>query len=352
MRLNEKKQALVAGGLGVIGRNLVAYLAQQPDWEVLGLSRRAAPDGTPGRHLQVDLLDPAETRARLAGLEGITHVFHAAYQEHDDPQALVDANLGMLRNLVETVSATSPSLRRVVLYQGAKYYGAHLGAFKTPAHEDDPRHMPPNFYYDMQDWLLGAAEGRPWDALVLRPDVVCGFAIGNPMNLAMVIAVYASISKALGLPLRFPGTATCYGKLAQVTDAAQLARGSLWAASEGRGGEAYNLTNGDLFRWHQIWHAIARWFDMEVGEPQTIPLAQFMADKAPLWQSLVQRHGLQPVPYEQIAAWGFGDFIWRCDWDVISSTTKIRQEGFHDVVDSTQMFLRLFDEFRARRVIP
>ncbi|MCD7098359.1 SDR family oxidoreductase [Stenotrophomonas sp. MMGLT7] len=351
MSTNEKKKALVAGGLGVIGRNLVEYLAQQPDWEVLGLSRRAAPDGTPGVHLQVDLLDPADARARLGGLEGVTHVFHAAYQEHDDPHALVDANLGMLRNLVEAVSP-SPSLRRVVLYEGAKYYGAHLGAFATPAREDDPRHMPPNFYYDMQDWLLGTAAGRPWDAVVLRPDVVCGFAIGNPMNLAMVIAVYASISKALGLPLRFPGTATCYGKLAQVTDAAQLARGSVWAATEGRGGEAYNLTNGDVFRWYQAWHAIARWFDMEVGEPQTIPLAQFMADKAPLWQSLVQRHGLQPVPYDQIAAWGFGDFIFRCDWDVISSTTRIRQAGFHDVVDSTQMFLRLFDEFRTRKVIP
>nr|WP_255682137.1 SDR family oxidoreductase [Luteimonas sp. BDR2-5] len=343
---------MVAGGLGVIGRNLVEHLAGLDDWDVIGLSRRPPPPDAAGDYIGVDLLDADDTRDKLGALDDVTHVFHAAYQEHATPQALVDANLGMLRNLVETVAAASPKLQRVVLYEGAKYYGAHLGAFETPAREDDPRHMPPNFYYDMQDWLLGVAEGRPWDAVVLRPDVVCGFAIGNPMNLAMLIAVYASISKALGLPLRFPGTATCYGKLAQVTDAAQLARGSVWAAIEGRGGEAYNLTNGDVFRWRQAWHAIARWFDMEAGEPQTIPLAQFMADKAPLWQSLVHRHGLQPVPYDQIAAWGFGDFIFRCDWDVVSSTTRIRQAGFHDVVDSTAMFLRLFEEFRARKVIP
>jgi hypothetical protein len=30
--------------------------------------------------------------------------------------------------------------------------------------------------------------------------------VGNPMNLSMVISVYASISRELGLPLRFPGT--------------------------------------------------------------------------------------------------------------------------------------------------
>lgn len=356
---NSKHVALVAGGLGVIGRNLVEHLAARDDWDVIGLSRRAPPPGSPGRYIGVDLRDAADVRAKLGALDGVTHIFHAAYQEHATPRALIDANLGMLRNLVETVTsspASASTLKRVVLYEGAKYYGAHLGAFKTPAHEDDPRHIPPNFYYDMQDWLLGATKdagaGASWDAVVLRPDVVCGFAVGNPMNLALVIAVYATISKALGLPLRFPGTPVCYDKLAQVTDAAQLARGSLWAATEGQGGQAYNLTNGDLFRWRQLWGAVARWFDLPLAEPQTIPLAEYMADKGPLWQSLAEKHGLQPIPYAQIASWAFGDFIFRCDWDVISSTTRIRQAGFHDAVDSTAMFLRLFEEFRARKVIP
>lgn len=350
--MTRKNKALVAGGLGVIGRNLVDYLDQRPDWEVIGLSRRSPPADANGTYLSVDLLNAEDTQARLGALTDITHVFHAAYQEHATPQALTDANLGMLRNLVNTVSTASPKLQRVVLYQGAKYYGAHLGAFETPAREDDPRHMPPNFYYDMQDWLLGETRQRHWDAVVLRPDVVCGYAVGNPMNLAMVIAVYASISKALGLPLRFPGTARCYNQLAQVTDAGQLARGSAWAAIQAPGGEAYNLTNGDLFRWQQLWKAIADYFDMPIAPPQTLPLTTYMADKGPLWQALVARHGLQPVAYEQLAAWGFGDFIFRCDWDVISSTTKIRRAGFHDCMDSTAMFLRLFDQFRARKLIP
>ena len=350
--MTEKKQALVAGGLGVIGHSLVEHLARQDDWEVIGLSRRAAPSDAAGQYRSVDLLDPADIRARLGDLSGVTHIFHGAYQEQDTPQGLIDVNLAMLRNLVDGVARTSRSLERVVLYQGAKYYGAHLGAFKTPAREDDPRHMPPDFYYDMQDWLFDSAQGQPWDAVVLRPDVVCGFAIGNPMNLAMVIAVYASISKALGLPLRFPGTVGCYRRLAQVTDAAQLARGSVWAATAAPGGEAYNITNGDLFRWYQVWEAVAQWFDMPLAEPQTLSLAEYMADKGPLWRELAKKHNLRPVPYEQVASWAFGDFIFRCDWDVISSTTRIRQAGFHDVVDSVDMFRRLFAEFRARRIIP
>lgn len=352
--MSKRYKALVAGGLGVIGRQLVTHLAALPDWEPIGLSRRAPdPDASASaQYIAVDLLDPGDVRAKLGELRDVTYIFHAAYQEQPTPHALTDVNLGMLRNLVEVVSDASPALQRVVLYQGAKYYGAHLGRFNTPAREDDPRHMPPNFYYDMQDWLLDAASGRSWDATILRPDVVCGFALGNPMNLSMLIAVYASISKELGLPLRFPGTATCYEKLAQVTDAAQLARGSVWAATAAQGGESYNLTNGDVFRWNQLWPAIAQYFDMPLAPPQTLNLRDQMADKGPLWAQMTKQYGLAPVPYEQVAAWAFGDFIFGCDWDVISSTTKIRQAGFHQVEDSTEMFLRLFDEFRARKAIP
>ncbi|WP_102224215.1 SDR family oxidoreductase [Acidimangrovimonas sediminis] len=344
--------ALVAGGLGVIGRSLVTHLADRLGWRVTAISRRTPDFETRARYLPVDLLDAEGTRAALAGAGPFTHAFFAAYQEKADPAEQVAVNLAMLQNFVAGAEAASPALRRVVLYEGAKYYGAHLGAFPTPAHEDDPRVMPPMFYYDQEDWLTGHAAGKAWDQVVLRPDVVCGFAIGNPMNLAMVIAVYAAICRELGLPLRFPGSARCYDRLAQVTSAAQLAEGSAWAATEAQGGTAYNLTNGDIFRWRPLWKRIAAHFDMDPGEPRQIPLAEMMADKGPLWEKIRQKHGLLDVPFDKIAAWGFGDFIFNCDWDVISSTTKIRQAGFAPVVDSTDMFLKLFDEFRDRKIIP
>lgn len=344
--------ALIAGGLGVIGRNVATYLADTLGWQVTALSRRSPDFETAARYLSVDLLEAEASRQALKDAGPFTHVFYAAYQEHDDPARQVEANLAMLRNCVAGAEAASPDMERVVLYEGAKYYGAHLGAFPTPAHEDDPRVLPPMFYYDQEDWLTAFSDGKAWDRVVLRPDVVCGFAIGNPMNLAMVIAVYAAICKELGLPLRFPGTPTCYGKLAQVTDAAQLARGSVWAAQEGTGGTAYNLTNGDIFRWSHLWKRIAAHLDMDPGEPMPISLTEMMADKAPLWDRIKAKHGLVDVPFDKVASWGFGDFIFNCDWDVISSTTRIRQAGFTDVVDSEEMFLRLIDDFRERKVIP
>lgn len=240
----------------------------------------------------------------------------------------------MLRNPVEAAEESSAALRRVILFKGAKYYGVHLGAFPTPVREDDLRHLPPSFYYDQQDWLRARAGSRPWDAMMRRPDVACGLALGNPMNLTMVIALYAAICRELGLPLRSPGAADRYGRLPQTTDAGLLARDREWVAVSAPGGAAYNIANGDLFRWNRPWPAIARDSGIEPEPPQTVRLAEALADRGPVWRRVAARHGLVDTPYECIAARGFGAFVFRCDDDVVSDTTRRRQAGFSEVVDS------------------
>lgn len=147
--------------------------------------------------------------------------------------------------------------------QGYKVYGAHLGPFKTPAREDDPPHLPPEFNVEQQAFLEAAKRGKAWTWSALRPSVVCGFALGIPMNLAMVIAAYATISKHLDVPLRFPGKAGAYHSLIEMTDARLLARAMVWAATDPRAAnQAYNINNGDLFRWEEMWPRIAAYFEI------------------------------------------------------------------------------------------
>src|SRR5260370_13147487 len=85
--------------------------------------------------------------------------------------------------------------------------------------------MPPNFYYDQQDFLEEFQKGKRWTWSVGRPHAVCGFSTGGPMNLTLAIAVYANVCKALGLPLSFPGKPEAYTALYQCTDAALLGEG-------------------------------------------------------------------------------------------------------------------------------
>jgi hypothetical protein len=173
------------------------------------------------------------------------------------------------------------------------------------------------------------------------------------MNLSTVIAVYAVISRELGLPLSFPGKPGAYRALYQCTDSALLAKALVWmATTPGCANQAFNITNGDLIRWENLWPRFARFFDMELAPPRHLSLTRLMADKGPVWERIVSRHGLRPYAYEQIAAWGFGDFVFGSDYDIVSDTGKARRAGFCDSVDSEEMFLRLFGGFRAERIIP
>jgi hypothetical protein len=213
--------------------------------------------------------------------------------------------------------------------------------------------MPPNFYYDQEDFLRERQKAKRWPWSALRPEAIIGFAAGNPMNLGMVVAVYAVISKELGLPLRFPGTEKAYRALYQVTSAEILAKATVWAGkSEATRHDIFNITNGDQFRWQHMWPRIARMFNMDVTDPVPIPLADYMTDKAPLWRSIIVKYGLRDIPYEQIASWKFGDFIMNSEYDNVSSTIKARQAGFPNCIDTEEMFVRFFDSLREMKIIP
>lgn len=82
---------------------------------------------------------------------------------------------------------------------------------KIPMKESDPRQMGPNFYYNQEDYLRErVAHGAKWTWTANRPNPVCGFATGNPMNLVLSIGVYAAMCKEMNLPFRFPGGHKAY----------------------------------------------------------------------------------------------------------------------------------------------
>ncbi|MBH3127652.1 SDR family oxidoreductase [Serratia marcescens] len=350
--MNAKRQALVIGANGVIGRRLIEELAGQ-GWQVVGVSRRGGQPAPGVRHLQVDLLDAAATRDALRPLSAISHVFYAAYQDAPDWAGLVAPNLQMLQHVVEEMEPVAPALEHISLMQGYKVYGAHLGPFKTPARESDAGHMPPEFNVAQQQYLVQRQAGKRWRWSAIRPSVVGGFSLGNPMNLALSIAVYASISKALGLPLRFPGKPGAYHRLLEMTDAGLLARATLWAATEpAAANQAFNINNGDLFRWSEMWPKIAAYFGLECAPPLPMPLESMMPDKASLWRELAQRHQLAEPDYRAVAGWRFADFVFSWDYDMFADGSKARRFGFHQFVETEAMFFSLFDEFRRRRIIP
>ncbi|MFD6062290.1 SDR family oxidoreductase [Rhodococcus wratislaviensis] len=349
----KRRVAVVVGARGVIGGNLIDHLEATGEWDVVGLSRRGGSDTDRVRHIAVDLLDERDAAEKLADLRDVTHIFYAAYQDRPSWAELVAPNVAMLVNTVNALEPVAEGLEHISLMQGYKVYGAHLGPFKTPARESDPPHMPPEFNVDQQQFLEDRQRGKRWTWSAIRPSVVCGFALGNPMNLALVIAVYATMSKELGVPLRFPGKPGAYTSLIEMTDAGLLAEATVWAATTPEcANQAFNINNGDLFRWDEMLPKIADFFELDVAPPLPMSMDVVMADKAPVWDRLVAKHGLEPTPYSDVSSWAFGDFVFGWDYDVIADGSKARRLGFHRHVETERMFLDIFRDLRARKIIP
>lgn len=349
----QNKVALVVGANGVIGKNLIDHLVSLKDWEIIGLSRRGGEEKGRVRYISVDLLDRDDSQDKLRNLKNVTHIFYAAYQDRPTWAELVPPNLAMLKNTLETIEEVAPNLEHVSIMQGYKVYGGHLGPFKTPARETDAQFMPPEFMLDQQNYLEKQQAGKTWSWTAIRPSVVCGFGLGNPMNLAMVIAVYASISKELGLPLRFPGKPGAFDKLLEMTDGGLLAKAIVWAATnKACANQAFNINNGDLFRWNEMWPKIARYFELDEAPPIPMSLDIIMADKEPVWNDMIHKYGLSQTPYKDVSSWGFGDFVFSWDYDMFADGSKARRFGFHEYIDTEAMFMDIFDDFRKRKLIP
>jgi len=83
-----------------------------------------------------------------------------------------------------------------------------------------------------------------------------------------------------------------------------------------------------------------------------LSLDTVMANKAPLWQSMIAKHDLANTPYRDVSSWRFADFVFSWDYDMFGDGSKARRFGFHEYVETEAMFMRIFDDLRLRRIIP
>ena len=159
-----RKKAVVVGALGVIGRYIVDKLLAEGDWQVVGLSRRPARNEPRYSHISVDLLDSQGRRPQAQWPERRhAHLLCRLPAQHRRGGRLCRQHRAQPRHAGEFGHRHRHgqiALQRVVLVTGTKYYGVHLGPLKTPMRETDPRHMPPDFYFDQIDWLTDYQRGK------------------------------------------------------------------------------------------------------------------------------------------------------------------------------------------------
>ncbi len=352
-----ERRAIIAGASGIVGNNLAARLASD-GWVVHGLARRP-PANIAGVHpVAADLLDPEGLRSAVAGINP-THVFFATWLRQATEAENCAVNGAMVRNLLAAVEP-SGSLRHVALVTGLKHY---LGPFEayarakpvTPFREEMPRQPVENFYYVQEDEVYEAARRQGFSWSVHRPHTIIGYALGNAMNMGVTLAVYASICRETGRPFVYPGSPQQWEGLADVTDARLLARHLAWAAtSEAARDQAFNVVNGDVFRWSWLWPRLAAPFGLEAAPypGHASPLEPQMAALAPTWAEIAARHGLAEPDLTKLASAWHTDLDLGRPMEVITDMTKSRLAGFLDYQSTPDSFFDLFARLRADRIIP
>jgi nucleoside-diphosphate-sugar epimerase len=268
-------KVLVTGASGLLGVAAIEKFLSA-GWEVVGVSRRK-PELLSGRDvefLSVDLRDEETARAAFEPLTDITHIAYTAL--HEKPELVagwsskeqIETNNAMLRNVVEPIVRTAANFQHISILQGTKIYGVHLHPIPIPARERDARKDHQNFFFDHEAYVreMGARHGFNYTAL--RPQLVTGPTPGA-LNVLPAIGVYAAIRREKGEPFGFPGGPSFVWEAA---DADLVGDVMVWAAQSPQAAdEAFNITNGDVFEWRNVWPALAETLAGHANERGSLP---------------------------------------------------------------------------------
>ncbi|MEZ5219108.1 MAG: NAD-dependent epimerase/dehydratase family protein [Ilumatobacteraceae bacterium] len=353
---------MVVGASGLVGTAAVErFLADGA--EVIAVSRRA-PEVTPSprlRHLPLDLRDADACRAAAPSFAEVTHVVYAAVYEMPglvpgwtDPHQM-SVNLQMLTNVLDAVAA-SP-VRHLSLLQGTKAYGAHLHPIRVPARESEPRDAHENFYWLHEDLVRERSAREGWSFTIWRPQLIVGPNHGVVMNIPPVIGAYAAIRRAEGLPFSFPGGAPWVW---EAVDTRLIADAMSWAANEpAAANETFNITNGEVFEFRDMWPALARTLGVEVGPDEPLSIAEYLPPRAEVWDRIVREHDLRPVALPELLGEShhYADVCFAFGAEAAPpptylSTVKLKQAGFGGAYDTEASFCHWLQVLIDRRILP
>ena len=357
-------RVLIAGASGLVGTAATeSFLAA--GYDVIAVSRRrpevARP--VPFRHLALDLRDERACRDAVAELGDVTHVVFAAVHETSGlvqgwrDRTQMELNLAMLRNLLDPLQQRAGQLRHVSVLQGTKAYGAHLHPMRIPGRERHPRDEHENFYWLQEDYIREASATAGWTFTIWRPQLIVGPNHGVAMNLPPIIGVYAAIRRHEGLGFSFPGGPT---RPWEAVDTRLVADALVWSASAANAaGETFNLTNGEVFEWRDLWPSLADELGVEIAPDEPLQLATYLPANADVWDQVVAEHGLRPIPMAELVGeshhyadicFGYGATV--APPPAFVSTVKIKQAGFCEVYDTELSFRHWLRTLIERKVLP
>ncbi|PRQ27802.1 putative oxidoreductase [Rosa chinensis] len=112
--------------------------------------------------------------------------------------------------------------------------------------------------------------------------------------------------------------------------------------------EAFNINNGDVFRWKKLWKVLAEEFGIEEygfdENGEKLSLVEMMKDKGGVWEEIVRKNQLQPTKLEEVAVWRFGDLV--------LGNMPVKEHGFLGFRNSEKSFASWIEKMKAHKIVP
>ena len=210
------------------------------------------------------------------------------------------------------------------------------------------------------------------------------------------------------LPIRFrlvwPGSPEFYISFDCFTSSRLHAQFDLWAALEKNpkvSNQVFNVVNGDVESWHNMWPKLARKFGLKIPESmftedeqqgkidektgsvmklmERPPIAEFAAERGlkntkyaqqsrveqkidlvkwsqrsdvkAAWKQLAKREGLEHNALEK-ATWSFLGFVFGRNYDMVVSMTKARKAGWTGYQDTFDSLSEALDDLVNEGILP
>ena len=177
------------------------------------------------------------------------------------------------------------------------------------------------------------------------------------MNLPPVVGAYAAICRELDLDFGFPGGPAPPW---EAVDVRVVAGALLWAATaEAAANEIFNVTNGEVFDWRELWPTIASTLGLPAADDTPRRLETFLPERSDVWDRIVKKHELRPLTLAELVGESHHliDLVFAAGMDATPpaafvSSIKIRQAGFNECVDAEQMWTYWLERLMQRRYLP
>ena len=103
-----------------------------------------------------------------------------------------------------------------------------------------------------------------------------------------------------------------------------------------------------------LWPKLAGLYGVEAAPypGHATPLEAQMKDAGPVWDRLVEEHGLAPNPIDRLASWWHSDADLGRPVECFTDMSKSRRLGFMEYQETVDSFADVYNRLKAERILP